>query len=209
LQGGPNTITKLDAVKTYETFIDEEFQHLYQYEITDVIWYKEHPVYVVSFKPQRRVSFPLFRGEMYIDRENFALLHARFSLDNYGLRMAEKILIRKKPRGFRVKPLNVDYHVDYQYHSNKWHLHTARAVIAFRVRSREDRVNSVFRSVSELLITDINNTDLKRFPGKEIITAHDIFVEIEVDYDEMFWQQYNIIKPNESLQNAITNMISP
>ena len=207
LQGGPYTITKLDAVKTVETFIDKEFQHLYKYTLSDVIWYKERPVYVVVFRPAKNISFPLFRGEMYIDRESMALVSARFSLDNYGLDMAEQSLIKKKPRGFSVKPLNVNYQVDYQFHDQKWHLHSARAQVAFRVRSREDRVNSVFESSSELLVTDIKNTDLKRFPGKELFTINDIFTEISVEYDENFWGNYNIIKPDEDLQNAIRGLI--
>ena len=207
LQGGPYTITKLDAIKTYETFLDKEFQHLYRYAISDVIWYKERPVYVVSFRPVKSISFPLFKGEMYIDRESLALIYARFSLDNYGLDMAGESLIKRKPRGFKVKPLNVDYQVDYKFHDQKWHLHSARAIVAFRVRSREDRVNSVFESSSELLVTDIKNTDLKRFPGKELFTINDIFTDISVDYDESFWGNYNIIKPDEDLRNAIQILI--
>lgn len=207
LQGGPYTITKLDAVKTMETFIDKEFQHLYRYNISDVIWYKEHPVYVVTFRPVKNISFPLFRGEMYIDRESFAILFARFSLDNYGLGMAEQSLIKRKPKGFRVKPLNVDYQVDYRMHENQWFLHSAKALVSFRVRSREDRVNSVFESISELLVTDIKNTDLKRFPGRELFTINDIFAEMSVDYDENFWGNYNIIKPDEDLQNAIRGLL--
>lgn len=207
LQGGPFTITKLDAVKVMETFIDAEFQHLYRYSLDDVIWFREHPVYVVSFRPLKGIAYPLFKGEMYIDRESFALVHARYSLDNYGLSNAEETLIRKKPRGFKVKPLHVDYQVDYQEHNRKWYLHSARAVVAFRVRSREDRVNSVFESVSEMLVTDIRETDLKRFPGKELFTINDIFDEMTLEYDEGFWGSYNIIKPGEDLQNAIKNFV--
>lgn len=207
LQGGPYTITKLDAVKTMETFIDKEFQHLYRYSITDVIWYKDHPVYVVSFKPLKNISFPLYKGEMYIDRETYALVFARFSLDNYGLDMAGETLIRKKPRGFKVKPLNVNYQVSYQFHEGKWQLQSTKANISFRVRSKEDRINSVFESVSELLVTDIKSTGLKRFPGKEILTINDIFVEMSMDYDQDFWGSYNIIKPDEELENAVRALI--
>jgi hypothetical protein len=207
LQGGPYTITKLDAVKTMETFIDKEFQHLYRYSITDVIWYKDHPVYVVSFRPLKNIAFPLYKGEMYIDRETYALIFARFSLDTYGLDMAGETLIRKKPRGFKVKPLNVNYQVNYQFHENKWQLLGTKAQVSFRVRSREDRVNSVFESESELLITGIRNTGLKRFPGKEAITINDIFVEMSTDYDQEFWGSYNIIKPDEELENAVRALI--
>ncbi len=207
LQGGPYTITKLDAVKTMETFIDKDYQHLYRYNISDVIWYKERPVFVITFRPVRNIQLPLFRGEMYIDRESYAVLYARFSLDNFGLAMAEQSLIRKKPRGFKVKPQNVEYQVEYKLYNNLWYLHSARANVSFRVRSREHRVNSVFESFSELLVTDIKETDLRRFPGRELFTINDIFTDIAVDYDDNFWGNYNIIKPDEDLQNAIKGFV--
>jgi hypothetical protein len=61
----------------------------------------------------------------------------------------------------------------------------------------------VYHIVSDLLVTDVRNTDLKRFPAKSLFTIHDIFSEMSVDYDEKFWDDYNIIKPDEDLKNAI------
>jgi hypothetical protein len=55
------------------------------------------------------------------------------------------------------------------------------------------------------LITDVDNTDQKRFPVKDLFTVNDIFAEFATDYDETFWENYNIIKPDEDLQNAIKN----
>jgi hypothetical protein len=117
-------------------------------------------------------------------------------------------MIKKKPRGFKVKPQFVDYQVDFSEHEDKWHLHTVQASVAFRVKSPQDRVNSVYHSVSDLLITDIKNTDLKRFPVKDLFTINDIFAEIAVNYDEKFWENYNIIKPDEDLENAIKTFVT-
>jgi hypothetical protein len=203
LQGGPRTIIMLDVVKTMETFLDPAYAGYYHYSVQQVIWYKNHPVFVIRFRPEKNTEIPCFEGEMYIDRESFALLFARFSLDESGLDMAGQSFIIRKPKGFRVKPQFVNYQIDFSEFEGKWHLHTAQASIAFRVRSRNDKVNSVFHSVSDLLITDVDNTDQKRFPVKDLFTANDIFAEFVTDYDEAFWENYNIIKPDEDLQNAI------
>ncbi|HNQ36612.1 MAG TPA: carboxypeptidase-like regulatory domain-containing protein [Prolixibacteraceae bacterium] len=206
LQGGPYTITMLDVVKKLETFLDPEYQLLYRYSIQQVIWYKNHPVFVVRFRPARDTQFPAFEGEMYVDRESYALLYARFSLDDYGLGMAGESLVRRKPKGFKVKPQFVEYQVDFSEYGGLWHLHTARASVAFRVRSPKDRINSVFHSVSDLLVTEVKNTSLKRFPVKDLFTVNDVFAEMPVDYDEAFWGNYNIIKPDEDLQRALKNL---
>lgn len=203
LQGGPSTITLLDVAKKPETFLDPEYEMLYRYTISQVIWYKNHPVYVVRFRPVKDVVFPCFEGEMYIDRESFALVYARYSLADYGLSLAEASLIRKKPPGFKVKPQYLNYQVDFSEHEGKWRLHTARAAVAFRVKSPKNRVNSVFHSVSDLLITDVKNTSLKRFPVKDLFTVNDVFAEMVLDYDADFWGSYNIIKPDEDLRQAV------
>jgi hypothetical protein len=203
LQGGPRTIIMLDVVKSLESFLDPEYANYYRYTIHQVIWYKGHPVFVIRFKPVKDINIPCFEGELYIDKESYALLSARFGLDDKGLEMTGHSFIIRKPKGFRVKPLYINYQIDFAEYEGKWYLHTARTSIAFRVRSPKDNVNSAFYSVSDLLITDVGNTNLKRFPVKDLFTVNDIFAEFTVDYDDTFWEDYNIIKPDEDLENAI------
>jgi hypothetical protein len=207
LQGGPHTITMLDIVKNLETFLDPEYDLFYHFTVQQVIRYNNRPAFVIRFKPVKDIQIPCFVGEMYIDRENYALMYARFSLDEFGLEYTGQSFIIKKPKGFRVKPLYVDYQIDFSEYNALWHLHSAQASIAFRVKSRKDNVNSVFQSVSDLLITDVKNTDLKRFPVKDLFSANDIFTEFATDYDESFWADYNIIKPDENLQAAIKKFV--
>lgn len=205
LQGGPFTITKLDVVKTMENFLDEAYEHLYNFEISKVIWYNEHPVYVVKFRPVSSSFFPLFEGEMYVHRETFALVHATYRLTKNGLHKAKNIMIKKKPQNVKAGPTYVQYQVTYQQYQGKWQLASAQASVKFKIRSKRDRLNSEFHSVSDLLITNIKATDIKRFTKDEKFTQHDIFVEELGAYDEVFWENYNIIKPNENLRKAFKN----
>lgn len=206
LQGGPFTITKLDVIKTLENFIDEKTQHLYQYNISKTIRYNNSPVYVLKFKPV--TEFPdqtLYSGEMYVHRETFAVVHVQFYLSKTGLKHAENVLIRKKPQGVKARPTQLNYNVNYQYIDGKWHISNAQVSMKFKIRSRKDNINSEYQSISELLITKISPTDLKRFTRDESIGERDIFVEMINEYDPKFWENYNIIKPNEELEKAIKN----
>ncbi len=202
LQGGPFSITKLDVVKTTERFIDKDFEELHEYRISKVVWYKNHPVYVLEFEPVSEMGYPAFEGEMYVHRETFAIVHAKFRLTRDGLKEAKNTMIRKKPRGVKAKPTYVQYTVKYQQFQGKWHLATAQASIKFKIRSKSDKINSEFHSVSELLITDIQPTELKRFTRDESLSHRDVFVEMINNYDQQFWENYNIIKPNEDLRKA-------
>lgn len=203
LQGGPFTITKLDVVKTMESFIDEDYENLYRYSINRVIWYNEHPVYVLEFTPVNDVLAPGFTGELYVHRETFAIVHANFRLTKKGLRDAESMMIRKKPARVSARPSFVNYLVSYQELDNKWYLSNAQASVKFRVRSKHDHVNSEFHSISDLLVTNITSTPLRKFPRSESFTQNDIFVEMIGEYDEKFWENYNIIKPDEDIRNAL------
>jgi hypothetical protein len=202
LQGGPFTITQLDAVKTVESFIDKKYEQLYNYQISDVVWYNNNPVYVLKFHPVSSEFFPAFEGEMYVHRETYALIHAKFSLSKNGLKKAEEIMIKKKPRNVKARPSFVQYQVNYQQYQGKWQLANAQASVKFKIKSKRDRLNSEFHSVSDLLITNIKSTDLKRFNKDEKFTSQDIFVEMLGEFDQQFWGNYNIIKPNEDLRKA-------
>jgi hypothetical protein len=202
LQGGPFTITRLDIVKTMETFVDEKYQNLYDYTISKVIWYNENPVYVLEFKPIGDFNESGFVGVMYVHRETFAIVHVDFRYTKTGLKNAENEMIKKKPKGVKAKPTFTNYEANYQLYNRKWHLANVKASVKFKVRSRNDKLNSEYHSVSDLLITDIHDTELKKFDRDESFTQRDIFVEMLNNYDPDFWENYNIIKPDEDLQNA-------
>lgn len=206
LQGGPFTITQLDVVKTNENFIDKEYEHMYKYNISRVVWYNEHPVYVLEFEPVPGLDFTGFVGELYVHRETFAIVHARFGFNRSGLRKITPVLIKRTPRGVKARPSFVEYQVNYQLHQGKWHLSTAQTSVKFKIRSRRDNINSEFHSVSDLLVTDIQPTELKKFHRDESFSKRDIFVEMIGSYDPDFWENYNIIKPDEDLRNAVQNL---
>ena len=205
LQGGPFTITRLDIVKTVESFIHEEYQNSYDYNISRVIWYNENPVYILEFKPVAEFNDLGFVGEIYVHRETFAIIHVNFRYNKSGLNNAESVMIKRKPKGVKAKPTYTNYEINYQQYLDKWHLANVKASVKFKVRSRNDKINSEYHSVSELLITDIQNTELKKFDRDESFTQRDIFVEMISNYDPDFWENYNIIKPDEDLQNAFKN----
>jgi hypothetical protein len=206
LQGGPFTITQLDVVKTVENFIDKEYENLYRYKIDRVQWYNDNPVYVLEFEPVSGADFHGFVGELFVHRETFAIVHARFGFNRNGLKRATPILVKRTPPGVNARPTFVEYQVNFQQYQGKWQLATARASIKFKIRSRRDNINSEFYSISDLLVTDIQPTELKKFKRDESFTKRDIFVEMIGNYDAEFWGNYNIIKPDEDLRNAIQTL---
>lgn len=71
LQDGPFTITKLDVVKTMESFLDKGKEHLYQYKLPKMVVYHDQPVYVLEFESVSSNDPEGFIGELYVHRETF------------------------------------------------------------------------------------------------------------------------------------------
>lgn len=203
IQGGPYYITKLDVVKTLDSFLDPEFSAFYKYWLDGIVEFNNRPTYVVRFKPKEKVDNPYYQGKLWVDMSSFALVQAEFELSRSGLKLAQESLIKKKPKDFFVRPLQAHYLVNYRRSEGRWHLSHAQASINFRVRSKKDKINSVFHSTSELLITDFKPDDGTHFKRNELFSSKDIFTEMINNYDEDFWNNYNIIKPSEDLRKAL------
>ena len=203
IQGGPYYITKLDVVKTLDSFLDPEFRDFYKFTTEGIIEVDNRNTYVIYFKPKEKVDYPCYQGKLYVDMSSFALVRAEFGLSRAGLKFAHESLIKKKPKDFYVRPTKVDYNVSYRRANNKWHLSAARASISFKVKSKEDRVNSIFYSDSELLITDFKPDDGTHYKRDETFNSKDIFTEVVTNFEDGFWGDYNIIKPSEELRKSL------
>lgn len=205
IQGGPYYITKLDVVKTIDSFLDPEYMGYYNYYFEEILAIDNRDTYAIRFKPREKVDYPCYQGILYVDMSTLALVKAEFSLSRSTLRFAHESLIKKKPKDFYVRPINANYFVSYRLIANKWRLSSAQAAIEFRVKSKKDKINSIFKSVSDLLITEIRPDDDSNFRRTEIFNQKDIFSEKIQAYDKNYWEDYNIIKPSVELRKAIEN----
>lgn len=203
IQGGPYYITKLDVVKTLDSFLDPEFRDFYKFTLNEIIEVDDRDTYVIKFKPKEKVDYPCYQGKLFVDMSTVALVRAEFSLSRSGLKFAHESLIKKKPKDFYVRPTKVDYKVSYRRAEGRWHLSTAQASINFRVKSKKDKINSIFHSISELLITDFKPDDGTHYKKNELFSSRDIFTEKVTNYDNDFWGNYNTIKPSEDLRKAL------
>lgn len=203
IQGGPYYITKLDVVKTIDSFLDPEFRDFYNYRLDEIIELSGRETYVIKFKPKERIDYPCYQGTLFVDLASFALVKAEFSLSRSGLKFAEESLIKKKPKSFYVRPLNVRYRVQYRQLDNHWHLNNAMASIDFRVKSKKDKINSTFHSTSELQITNSRPDDGTLFRRNDLFSPKDIFTELITTYSDNFWEGYNTILPTVDLREAL------
>jgi hypothetical protein len=205
-EGGVYNCLRLDIVKDMASFLSYESFNLYEYKLVKKVTNSNHQLYVIEFDQKEDVELPLYKGTLYIDDQSKALVSARFSISPRGIKYARNSLIKKTPRKFQVKPISADYQVSYRFLNGKWYLDYVRGEL--RVKAKSDRFlfNSTFNSVAELVITEIDTTNKRRFRWNEIAKPNDAMTDYVPDNDVDFWDRYNIIQPEQPLAEAIKKL---
>jgi hypothetical protein len=203
LKGGPYYITKLDVVKNNESFINPEFIQLYTYEFQKRTLIDGRPTVVISFTPIYNLRDLLYEGLLYFDIETWALARIEFNYTRQGLQEARQLMIEKEPRGCKAIPSELSYQVQYKLIDQKWYLYSARSSMQIKILNKEKKQKTNFHSISELVTTNIEIGNIQHFNRKGIFKPNEFFTEKIVGYDKEFWEDYNVIQPEEELDKAL------
>ncbi len=206
LEGGIYNCLQLDIVKERISFISPESFDLYDYTYLKTVSYNGMNLFVINFDQRANIELPLFKGSLYIDADSKALVAAKFELSPRGIKYAQDVLVKKQPRKYSVEPKSAKYLVYYKLLNDKWILDYTRAELNIKAKSDRLFFNSVFNSVSEMVITAIDTTTKVRFRTKETVKLKDAIEDYNGVYDDNFWGNYNIIEPEESIIDAIKRL---
>jgi hypothetical protein len=194
VQGGPLGINSLDVVKNWETFLDPEYEYLYQYRFSQPEMINGRITWT---------DFPTFNGKLWIDADSYALVGAEYSYDKKSLKINGQSFIQKEPIGFSTRPEEVNYSVKYRFLNDKWQFYSAHSDIIFRVKQKK-KFKTEYRNVTDVLVTQQYAFPKRaRFGPEGIFHEKDIFSEKMDKYDEEFWGNYNVIKPDDDLSKAV------
>ncbi len=203
VQGGPLGINSLDIVKNEETFLSPEYEYLYRYQFERPEIINDRVTWIISFERLSETDFPCYNGKVFIDSDSYALVGAEFSYDKKSLKINGGSFIQKEPFGFDTRPENVEYSVHYRLLNGKWQFHSAHSDVIFKVKQK-NKFKTEYRNVSDLLVTQQFSFPKKaRFGPDGILNEKDIFSEKIGTYDSAYWEDYNVIEPDDDLGKAI------
>lgn len=205
LKGGPYYITRLDVVKTNETFINPEFRNLYKYSYKGTQLVDDRKTFVLAFEPISNVRDFLYEGQIFIDSETFALVRAEFGLTKYGLREARNVIIEKQPKTLRAALSEVRYVVQYEQDATFWYLKSAQTSMKIRLTDREKKQRTRFHSIAEMVTTDLERGKLQNFARRDIFKANEFITERIETFEPDFWGHFNTIQPETEIQKSLEN----
>jgi hypothetical protein len=203
LQGGPYYLFMLDIVKNPDELISEENMNFYNYYYSGLETVEDREAYVVEFDQKAGISMSLYKGKIYIDMNTLAISGIDFQLSPNGLAFAPEAMIKKKPVGMKIDIPGANYIVKYRLIEGRWYLSYARTEARFRCKWNRKLFRSTYTTVSEMAITDIDPVNIIKYKARESTKPTDVFSEQVSDFeDPEFWGEYNIIRPEESIEAA-------
>lgn len=207
VQGGPNTAILLDVVKNPYILLSQEYDDIYNFHLSDVVSIDDRLHYVVSFHQKLYVEDPFYIGKLYIDMDKLAITEAEFELDVSNKEEAARLFIQRKPAGMSIIPERAVYRAKYTIEDNKWYFSYARAEVKFKVNWKKRLFNTTYSTMSELAITDRTYEGIEKFATKERFKSKDVMNEkVYIFFDQGFWEGYNVIEPDQSIQSAINKL---
>lgn len=206
-QGGPYTSFLLDIAKNPGDLLSVESLEFYDYKMGGIVSVNNAQAYVIDFDQKETVDFPLYKGKLYLDVSNLAIVGAAFEISPRMIERVSDYLIRKKPAGMSVNVESGNYLVNYRKIEGLWYLNYVRTELVFRVRWKKELFRSIYTTMSELAVTNTIAENVEKFRFRETAKYTDIFVEQVSDFEDPdFWGDYNIIKPDESIEEAIEKL---
>ncbi|MBB4035121.1 hypothetical protein GGR21_001010 [Dysgonomonas hofstadii] len=205
--GGPNLSTYMDVVKNPNFFLDEEMLSLHEFEWDESVMINERPHYVVKFKPNAISPYALYFGKLYIDQENLAFSQADINLSMDDKDKVSKVILRKKPFKLRFKPEEVTFLITYKQDNGISYLSYIRNEVRFKCDWKRKLFSTGYTIVSEMVVTDRKEDNVEKISNKLAFDAKNSLSEkVSSFLDPGFWEDYNIIEPTESLEDAVNKL---
>ena len=206
--GGPVQPIQLDIAKNLDFLLNAEELDCYDLTMEMGTTINDRLQYVVSLSPRVEKPYALYNGLLYIDRETLAFTRAELSLDMSSREKATAYMLRHKPKGVRFRPKELTTLIDYRYEDGVTHISYIRNTFRFNCDWRRRLFATSFTASCELVVTERDSTDVHTISGRASFDSRDAFYD-RVDYfrDPVFWKDYNIIEPSESLDRAIGKLL--
>lgn len=208
VMGGPVASVQLDLVKNTDFLLNVDDLDCYDLRMETPTSIGDRQQFVVSIRPRVLMPYALYFGKLYIDQETLAFTRAELSLDMSDREKATQVMLVRKPTGVRFRPKELSLLVDYRYDNGVSHISYVRTTFRFNCDWKRRLFATSFAAFCEMAVTGRNDLDVQPIRGRESFDQRDAFFD-RVDFfrDPVFWQDYNIIEPTESLDRAIDKLI--
>lgn len=150
----------------------------------------------------------LYDGRLFIDSDTYAIARVEYAMNVKGReeRAAGRFVI-KKPADFRFRVDKAAYFLNFKQGDGTWHFDYSRMELQFNARRKRTLFSHNYSIVSEMAVTD-RKAEVFKISNQEKVKFNEILSDRVSDFtDPAFWGSYNVIEPDQSIENAIKRII--
>ena len=206
LKAGLSATLALDGMRHLFDFLDPESFNSYEYHLRDIVTIDGQTAFVISFKQKDWITEPLMQGDIYINVDNYSVVLAEFGVNPLHIDKTVESFISRIPREYSMRPEYVRYRAHYRYVDGRYYLAHVRGDLGFIARGKKRLFSSRFNIFFELAITDHRTANVSRFDHEDLAPAYSIFSRTIDGYDAEFWQDFDFLKPEEDLMEALERL---
>ncbi len=208
LQGGPIGYLTADIVLNREILLNQKELDLYRFHFEEPVTIDDRLHHTVVFEPAVIVpAYALYTGRLYIDRESLTISRAEFGFDMSFPSKVANMILRRKPASLRFNPQEVSYVLNYRQRDGRSYLYYVGTQIRFSCDWRRRLFATNYTVVAETVITDSRDENVVPIPLRDAFRPSQSLVDrVDDFYGPEFWEDYNIIEPTESLENAVDRL---
>jgi len=208
-QGGIRSALDLDVARNLFMGVNvTEVEQFYDFKIENPVQMNDRINYVISFNQIPYSEDILFRGKVYIDVETMAISRIEFNMNVEDRPQATAIFIRRKPAGLRAQVEYAAYMAQYrQLPEGEWVFGYSRTDLKFNAKWDRRLFSQNYTITSEMAMTEYSR-DAYKIPQESRVKTTDITLYRVADFEDPgFWEDYNIIEPESSIENVISRII--
>lgn len=207
LQGGPFISLMLDIAKHPGDILTPAFMSMYDYSYGGMTSVQDRQTMIIKFEPKQYVDDPLYEGRIFLGTDNLAIIGVDFKLDEDKISEAAELFIRRKPSSMKVEIESANYLTKYRIYEGTWYLSYVRSELDFKCRWKKKMFSSKYAVMSEMAITDVEKENVTKIKLNQAARYSDVLAEqVNQFQDPDFWGNDNIIKPDESIEEAIDKL---
>jgi len=194
---------QLDIVKNPPDFLMQSRQQDYNFRFAGITVMDGKNLYQFSFDQRENIEEPLFRGDIYIDMDNYALVKARFEIHpDYVAEVADQVII-KRSRKLDIVPEYIGYEITYKNIDGLYYQDHIRGDLKFKVRRKGKLFSSNLSLWFQMVNCLTDTAGVTRFTAGERLSTREIFSDIKYTYDPEFWGNFNVILPEKELLDLL------
>ena len=206
--GGPTLPIILDFVKNEDLLFDNQFREFYGFSMESPVTLDDRLQFRIRFTPKVKTDYPLWSGVVYVDQETLSFTKAEFEMDMSDKEKATRALLRKRPRGLRFNPQDVEFTVTYRLIDGVSYLNYVHARSRFKCDWKRRLFSSGYTTDAEMVMIDRTDSPQEGISRKMAFGQNEIFDDkVAAYWDDAFWEDYNIIAPTETLEKAVGKLI--